>query len=287
MARRLIPAPAEEGSDDETDAWLTTYADAVTLLMAFFVMLASFSKIDIPIYEKVKAGIMNELGKKGEQDKEQTPTTQLKVDLQSVVFTLEADKAVAVGTDSRGIELELNSSAFFKPGSADIREEAVPILQNMAQTLMAPRYEAFSVDVEGHTDDDPISTTKFPSNWELSAGRAAAVVRYFVTQGMAADKMKASGYAETRSKVPNRTADGAPIPENQAANRRVIVHVAPMSMEERNAYFDRRSREAIAASGFAEGKAPSSDSPAPAKDQTPAKGKSSGAGKPAPAPAAK
>lgn len=264
MARRLIPAPPDDGEDD-SEAWLVTYADAVTLLMAFFIMLVSFSKIDIPIYEKVKAGIMNELGKKGQNDKEQSPTTLLKLDLQDVVFSMQVDKAVAVGTDSRGVELELNSSAFFKPGSAEIREQAVPILQNMAKTLMAPRYERFAIDVEGHTDDDPISTAKFPSNWELSADRAAAVVRFFVGQGIAADKMKASGYADTRPKVPNRTVDGAPIPENQAANRRVIVHVAPMSLEEQNAYFDRRAREAIAAGGFAEGKP--SESGAPDKNQ--------------------
>lgn len=282
MARRLIPAPPEEGSDDETDAWLTTYADAVTLLMAFFVMIASFSKIDIPIYEKVKAGIMNEIGKKGENDKEQTPTTQLKVDLKDVVYTMEADKAVAVGTDFRGIELELNSSAFFKPGSADLREEAVPILRNMAATLMAPRYEKFAIDVEGHTDDDPISTAKFPSNWELSAGRASAVVRYFATQGIAADKMKASGYAETRPKVPNRTADGAPIPENQAANRRVVVHVYQMSQDEQNAYFDRRAREEIAKGGFAEGRPPS-DSPEGDKKPPQAKGKAPASEKAPPA----
>lgn len=277
MARRLIPSPPSDGEDDESEAWLVTYADAVTLLMAFFVMLASFSKIDIPIYEKVKAGIMNELGKKGENDKEQSPTTQLKLDLQDVVFTLQADQAVAVGTDSKGVELELKSSAFFKPGSADIREEALPILQYMAKTLMAPRYESFAVDVEGHTDDDPISTVKFPSNWELSAGRASAVVRFFITQGMAGDKMKASGYGDTRPKVPNRTADGVPIPENQSANRRVIVHVAPMSVEERDAYFERRSREAIAAGGFAEGKpgTPSpAATPAPASSQAPADAKS-------------
>jgi chemotaxis protein MotB len=194
VARRLIPPTADEQEDD-SDAWLTTYADAVTLLMAFFIMLVSFSKIDLPIYEEVKAGIKNELGKKGDKDKEESPVARLKVDLQEVIFTLQADQTVALGMDSRGVVMEMDSSAFFRPGSADIREVAVPILLNMAKTLMAPRYEPFAIEVEGHTDDDPMSTPKFPSNWELSAGRAAAVVRLFLTQGLAGDKMKAIGYA--------------------------------------------------------------------------------------------
>lgn len=258
---RLIPNPPGEVEEDDSDSWLVTYADAVTLLMAFFVMLVSFSKIDIPIYEQVKAGIMNELGKKGQQDKEQSPTTMLKLDMQDVVFSMQVDKSVAVGTDSKGVVLELNGSAFFKPGSADIRSAAIPVLQNMAATLMAPRYERFKIDVAGHTDDDPISTPKFPSNWELSADRAAAVVRFFVSQGLAADKMQASGYGDTRPKVPNRTSNGTPIPANQAANRRVVIHVDPMDRDELNAYFERRSREAIAEGGFASGKPTEPGSP--------------------------
>jgi chemotaxis protein MotB len=261
VARRLIPAPDED--EDNPDAWLVTYSDAVTLLMAFFIMLVSFSKIDIPIYEQVKAGILDQLGKHGDKAKEQSPIALLKVDLQDVVFALQADQAVAIGTDSRGVVMELDSSAFFRPGSADIREAAIPILFNMAKTLMAPRYEPFVVEIEGHTDDDPISTTKFPSNWELSAGRASAVVRLFMTQGLAGDKMKAVGYGETRPKLPNRTAEGAPIAENQAVNRRVVVRIAPMSLDEQDAYFDRRSREAMAAGAFAGGRTPTPEAPIP------------------------
>ena len=120
---------------------------------------------------------------------------------------------------------------------------------------MAPRYEPFAVDVEGHTDDDPISTAKFPSNWELSAARATAVVRFFIEQGMAGDKMKASGLRRhpAESSQPNhrRSADSRKSGGQPPGDR--PRH--PMSMEERDAYFDRRSREAIAAGGFAAGRA--------------------------------
>ena len=223
MAMKSAPAQKEE-----TEDWLVTYADAITLLMAFFVMLLNFSKIDIPKFEAVAAGIAKEVGMKDKQ----TPMQILKLDIQDVVFNMQADQAVEVGTDEQGVVMELASSAFYKPGSADIREEAVGVLKKLGQTLMAPRYRRFVVEVEGHTDDDPISTARYPSNWELSAGRAAQVARFFIGDGMKPLRLKVTGFAETRPKVPNRDSKGTPIPKNQAQNRRVILRVFPMSLDE-------------------------------------------------------
>lgn len=248
------PPPPEADEDEGQDAWLVTYADAVTLLMTFFIMLVSFSKIDIPLYEKVAAGIKNELGK-GKKEAE-SPTTTLKTDLQDVVFTLQADQVVKIGTDNRGIVLELNSSAFFKPASADLREQAIPVLQAMAAIINAKKYEYFNIEVEGHTDDDPISTPRFPSNWELSAGRASTVVRFFIGQGIYPEKMEAIGFADTRPKVPNRDADGKPIPDNQALNRRVVIHLSPMSMDDRYRWDDLTARREEAKGTFSEGRPP-------------------------------
>ena len=224
MAQRSAPQETEE-----TEDWLVTYADAITLLMAFFVMLLNFSKIDIPKFEAAAAGIAKEIGM---QDR-QTPMQLLKLDIQDVVFSMQADQAVEVGTDEKGVVMELASGAFYKPGSADIRDEAVAVLQKLAKTLLAPRYRMYVVEVEGHTDDDPISTSRFPSNWELSAGRATRVVRFFIDQKMEPMRLKATGFAETRPKAPNRDANGTPIPENQAVNRRVLVRVYPMDLDER------------------------------------------------------
>ena len=226
MARK---PPSNPPVEEDKEDWLTTYADAITLLMAFFVMLASFSKVDIPLYEKVAAGIKNEIGK----DSSPSPTQLLKVDVQDVVYAMQAEEAVNVETDDKGVVMELASSAFYRPGSADIREQALPVLQKMGQTLMAPRYQTYMIEIEGHTDDDPISTPVFPSNWELSAGRAARVVRYFIELGMDSGRLKAVGYADIHSKAPNRDAKGAPIRENQAKNRRVVLRVYPMSLDER------------------------------------------------------
>jgi chemotaxis protein MotB len=109
----------------------------------------------------------------------------------------------------------------------------MPVLKTMADMFMAPKYKYYNIEIEGHTDDDPISTAHYPSNWELSAGRAAGVVRYFISQGIDMERMKAIGYAETQPKLPNRDAEGNPIKENQSENRRVIMRIYPMDLDER------------------------------------------------------
>ena len=220
-----------EEPEEIKEDWIITYADAITLLMAFFVMLLNFSKIDIPMFEEVAAGIKEEIGMGG--DPKVTPTQLMKLDVEDVVYAMQADEVIDVGTDEKGVVIELASSAFYMPGSADIRPEAFSVLQKLAQTLDSPRYLTYIIEIEGHTDDDPIHTARYPSNWELSAGRATGVVRLFIEQGMDASRMKASGFAEGRPKVPNCDADGAPIRENQATNRRVIIRVYPMSLDER------------------------------------------------------
>lgn len=223
--------PPKQFEDDRED-WLVTYADAITLLMAFFVMMLTFAKYDIPAFEEAAAAIKTNIGKQ----QATSPIQLLKLDIQDVVYDMQADQVVKVEKDDRGIVIELASSAFYKPGSADIREQAMPVLEKIAQTLKAPRYLTYIIDVVGHTDDDPISTESFPSNWELSAGRATRVVRFFAAQGIDSLRMRASGLADTRPKAPNRDAEGKAIKENQAKNRRVAVHVYPMSLKEKNEY---------------------------------------------------
>ena len=140
-------------------------------------------------------------------------------------------------TDDKGITIELASSAFYKPGSADFRQEAIIVLEKISEMLIAPKYMAYYVEVEGHTDDDPINTARFPSNWELSTGRSTTVVRYFIGQGMDFRRLSAKGFAETRPKVPNRDEEGNPIPENQMENRRVVINVNPMPLQDRAQIF--------------------------------------------------
>jgi len=218
---KKVPKP------EESEDWLVTYADAITLLMAFFIIFFSISKVDQGKFDQMRKGIGKDILKKDTI----LPMQELKVDIQDIVYTLKADDAVKVTTDSQGVVLEFASSAFYKPGTAELHPDALPLLNSVAQTILSPKYDTFSVTIEGHTDDDPISTARYPSNWELSSGRATRVVRHFIEQGIIGTRQQAIGYAATRPKVPNRTPEGVSIPENKAANRRVIVRLKPYPIE--------------------------------------------------------
>lgn len=212
------PRPDDENPDNE---WLVTYADAITLLLAFFVMLVSFSKVDMLTFEQVKAGIARDLG----QRTVSRPAAQLRAQLETLVDSLGVADAVRIDTFERGIVLELAANAFYESGSAVLRPEAKPILDRIAETVIAPRYSKFLIAVEGHTDDNPVGSSGFASNWELSAERATNVVRLFAERDIPTSRMRAIAFADTDPKVPNRDAAGDPIPENQAKNRRVVVRI--------------------------------------------------------------
>ena len=119
--------------------------------------------------------------------------------------------------------VEMSSATFFASGSATLSKSGEAVLQDVAQRLKSDELRGYLITVEGHTDDAPISTAQFPSNWELSTARASAVVHYFLDQGIPAQKLRAAGYADTFPKAPNRDAAGHPLPENQAQNRRVVI----------------------------------------------------------------
>jgi chemotaxis protein MotB len=130
---------------------------------------------------------------------------------------------------------EMSSAAFFDSGSATLRSDGQAILLGVAAELKLDMFRDYRITVEGHTDDSPINTARFPSNWELSSARAAAVVRFFLEQGIPAAKLRAAGYADTFPKLPNRDANGNAIPENQAQNRRVVIRMEKIDKAERSA----------------------------------------------------
>jgi chemotaxis protein MotB len=132
----------------------------------------------------------------------------------------------AEGIEAQGARITtmlISSAAFFGSGDAALSLAGKSILRDVAVTLKSERYAGYHISIEGHTDDMPINTAQFQSNWELSTARAVAVVRFFLEQGIAAAKLTAAGYADTFPIAPNRTADGAVIAENQASNRRVVI----------------------------------------------------------------
>ena len=223
MAKK--PAECEEVADE---SWMATFADAITLLMAFFVMLLTFVEYDVPAFDDAAEAISDRVGGGGPP----APKKMLKMELEDAVYEMQADQAVSVNNDSKGLVIELSGGAFFYPGTATLREEAKPVLKRMGETLAAPEYSCFNIEIEGHTDDVPIRTVNFPSNWELSSGRSARVVRFFIEQKLQPFRFHSMGYAHTKPKVPNRDADGNPLRENQSTNRRIQMRVELMRLEE-------------------------------------------------------
>jgi chemotaxis protein MotB len=233
------PAPAEEEDKEE---WMATYADAITLLMAFFVLFFSFSKVDEERYDSVAEGLNKNMASEQRQSKRQ----DLEADIQDIILQEGAEEVVEVGTGADGsITLQLDSGAFFKPGTADLTTQAIPVLTSIHEEFTSPIYQNFNVSIEGHTDDDPMNSFKYPSNWELSAGRASTVVRFMIAKGMKKKRLKATGFGDTQPKVPNRDAEGKPIRENMIANRRVIMRISrnPIYQEIRVPQFRRSAAD--------------------------------------------
>ncbi|GEO80198.1 OmpA/MotB family protein [Pararhodospirillum oryzae] len=223
MAFKGNPWGTPQAEEDDSDSWVVTFADMSTLLLAFFIMLASISKVDAVLFEQVKAGIQKGIGNR----EVKKPIEELKKETGDVIKSLQIEDVVGLGQDQDGIVIEFASSAFYAAGSAEIRPEATPVLEQIIATLNEPRYQGFQIEVQGHTDDTPISTAQFPSNWELSGARATRVVRFMLDQGVDKERVLAIAYADIAPKVPNRTPDGQAIPLNQELNRRIAVRVFP------------------------------------------------------------
>jgi chemotaxis protein MotB len=146
--------------------------------------------------------------------------------LPAVVDRLKSHGTVVVEQQGDRITtLQISSGAFFGSGYAALSGAGKSILRDVAITLRSGEFAAYHISIEGHTDDMPISTTQFQSNWELSTARAAAVVRFFLEEGIPARRLTAAGYADTFPIVPNRNVDGTVIPDNQARNRRVVIRL--------------------------------------------------------------
>jgi chemotaxis protein MotB len=154
--------------------------------------------------------------------------------LPAIVDRLQSQGTPAVAQQGDRITtLQISSAAFFGSGYAALSGAGKAILRDVAVTLKSDTYAGYNISIEGHTDDAPINTAQFQSNWELSTARAAAVVRFFLEQGIPARKLTAAGYADTFPVAPNRTPDGTVIPENQARNRRVVIKLEKIDKAER------------------------------------------------------
>jgi chemotaxis protein MotB len=241
MARR--PKRPEH---DNHERWMVSYADFITLLFAFFVVMYGISSVNEGKYKVFGAAINRAFGTKSSE----TEGSSIRMSEEEIYFKSLVDRRDArlaekqrkqnermrnlaqtlnetmdkfvksgqmnVSQTGRGVELEINASALFNQGEADIQPEAKKTLADAAKVLVDNDY---AIEVEGHTDNLPISTARFPSNWELSSARASSVVRLFIDQGVVAKRLKAVGSADNHPVLPNDSAEG------RARNRRVTITV--------------------------------------------------------------
>lgn len=233
MARKKVNRDEPKG-----DEWLATYSDCVTLLMTFFVLLYAMSSVDenkmralAQAFRSVMAGeagdtileyslyngdvplIGGEIptdtvdGEKIEESMYyQVSKFVADHDLEAVVDIIESDL---------GVVIQLRDNILFETSKSDLRSESKEILDSISGLISSLNN---NIVVEGHTDNRPINTAEFPSNWELSVDRAVNVVRYFVENGKIDPKrLSATGYGEFQPIVDNDTE------ENMEKNRRVNI----------------------------------------------------------------
>jgi chemotaxis protein MotB len=245
MAR---PRRQKEEDHENHDRWLVSYADFITLLFALFVVMYAISQVNEGKYrvlsdalvqafrttdhqpasfrtelQGVKRGNAHidlpiKLPEDGGRRKVAAHMRTIAADIRKVLEPLVKEGQVRVTESARGIAVEINASVLFAPGQAELNEDSVRSLAAVAQVLAGV---GNAMEIEGHTDNTPISTSVFPSNWELSAARASRVVRLFGQSGVAPERMVAIGYGEYRNVDSNES------PEGKARNRRVTVMILP------------------------------------------------------------
>lgn len=241
---------------------MVSYADFMTLLLAFFVVMYSVSQLNeeryrvvtktleeafnvppsaldpIPREDPVTAqmpGVVIDAPESPEQkptsgrveEEEQKATTsepqlpeefrRISEDVQQRFSDLIAQGLVSVQGNEEWLEIELKSSLLFASGQAEAGRDADPIIASLAETV---RDSELPIRVEGFTDDRPIASDVFPSNWELSAARATSIVKMLQDEGLAPTRLAAIGYGEFQPVSGNDTEEG------RAANRRVVLMIS-------------------------------------------------------------
>jgi chemotaxis protein MotB len=213
-----------EDSDIDTNAWLATYGDMITLLMCFFVIFFSISEVNVALFEDLKNGFESDITNK----ETKSPISLLAKQLDSI-YDNPADDNLDVEVDllKRGINIRLASKDLFRSGDAQLSRSGRKTVDDISNSLLSivERYN-LTCDIEGHTDDTPIRSYKFPSNWELSASRAANVLRQMIDSGIPKEQSRAIGFSDIRPIIEPRDSTGSLVKGARATNRRVeiVIH---------------------------------------------------------------
>ncbi|MBV2135008.1 OmpA family protein [Pseudomonas sp. MAP12] len=222
----LVIEPEEEG-------WLLTYLDTMTLLLVMLVVMLAFAGKNGGLEGIKQAGSARQAAHDGllpatdgvlPETALQVPTPLPSKPVSDPLKGLALDQLgddIEVVVNESTVSFRISSEILFSSGQADLSLAGLAVLRRLVPVLNA---SAHRIAVEGHTDSVPVRSGRYPSNWELSGSRAGGVVRYLEANGVASQRLRAVGYADTRPLVDNATADG------RASNRRVeLIMEAPGS----------------------------------------------------------
>lgn len=208
------------------ERWLVSYADFITLLFAFFVVMYSTSSVNEGKFRAVSESAQAafnpsnysakklEVGPKFQISEKYTARIEHVAAIKDVLKELEDKRKINIFQDRRGIVIRITDTAIFDSGSAEIRKDVTDAIDSLAGILASMKEH---IQVEGHTDNIPIYSAQFPSNWELSSARATSMVRRFISHNVDPKRLTAIGYGEYRPIAENDTEDG------RAKNRRVDI----------------------------------------------------------------
>jgi len=227
--RRSPRKPSPRRHSDQ-DSWTVTYADLLTLLLCFFTILLSVSKIDVAKMDALQAQVSEQFGAPGAQVE---GLSALQARIQKVVEEAALKDNVRVRRSEQGLEIDLNAKILFETAKADLDEDAFHILDLLMSPIAAL---PITVSVEGHTDPIPIANDDFASNWELSAARATGVVHHLIeAHHYAPERLRAVGLADTKPIAEDGTPLAEPLTGDQrtaeylARQRRVTLILTPLS----------------------------------------------------------
>ena len=214
---------------DAVESWQTIYCSLALIMVVLFVMLISYSMADKRKMTDLRDALKGYCGKAGEIKDEKTGAGSMQANmvgdgvwvnnalhsLRNVGSNSGLERAVTVERIHGGLKLKLGGDVLFPAGSAIINEKLYPYLDEI---IKIAREKNLFLKVEGHTDDVPIHSSEFPSNWELSTARAINVLRYFIEKGQfPVKRLTAEGFGQYRPLAPNST------PEGRKQNRRIEV----------------------------------------------------------------
>jgi len=217
------------GKDDcvceECPEWPLSMADMMTNLLCFFVLLVSIANFDESKFQAISDSMGEAMGGEDKQamfTESEQAAFELKQTIQLIMQDLnvlfENDPDIKLAYRKNAVEIEIKGKGFFEPGQTVFTSAAEDILLRLSDMISGI---PFPITIEGHTDNQPISSSLYPSNWELSGARAAAVARYFIKKGLEKESVRIVGRAHTAPKFDANTRAAREL------NRRIVILVSP------------------------------------------------------------